>query len=101
MAHLLKLLAALAAASALVVRDGSELKAALANGAPAIELAADTYLGGEAAVAVADTVVNGGDHVVYQTGGAHHFVANGSRLELKHLRLATGGHPWRSGPPPM
>ena len=47
---MLKFLAALAAASALVVRDGAELKAALANGAPAIELAADAYLGGEAAI---------------------------------------------------
>ena len=50
MAQLLKFLAALAAASALVVRDGAELRTALANGAPAIELAADAYLGGEVAI---------------------------------------------------
>ena len=39
----LRLLALVCTASALVVRDGGELKAALANGAPAIELAADAY----------------------------------------------------------
>ena len=47
---MLKYLAALAAASALVVRDGNELRTALANGASEIELAADAYLGGEAAI---------------------------------------------------
>ena len=50
MYQLLKYLAALAAASALVVRDGNELRAALANGASTIELAADAYLGGEVAI---------------------------------------------------
>ena len=44
MAPALRLLALVCTASALVVRDGGELKAALANGAPAIELAADAYL---------------------------------------------------------
>ena len=44
MAPALRLLALVCTASALVVRDGGELKAALANGAPAIELAADSYL---------------------------------------------------------
>ena len=38
MAPALRLLALVCTASALVVRDGGELKAALANGAPAIEL---------------------------------------------------------------
>ena len=37
MAPALRLLALVCTASALVVRDGGELKAALANGAPAID----------------------------------------------------------------
>ena len=39
MAPALRLLALVCTASALVVRDGGELKAALANGAPAMTLA--------------------------------------------------------------
>ena len=59
MAQLLKFLALAAAASAVVVRDGNELRTALANGASAIELAADAYLGGEAAIVANPTVIDG------------------------------------------
>ena len=45
MAPALRLLALVCTASALVVRDGGELKAALANGAPAIELELQVHRG--------------------------------------------------------
>ena len=87
MAPALRLLALVCTASALVVRDGGELKAALANGAPAIELAADAYLGGAPAVVANPTVIYGRGFTVSQTG--RHFLVNGSTLELRDLTLAT------------
>ena len=87
MAPALRLLALVCTASALVVRDGGELKAALANGAPAIELAADAYLGGAPAVVANPTVIDGRGFTVSQTG--RHFLVNGSTLELRDLTLAT------------
>ena len=87
MAPALRLLALVCTASALVVRDGRELKAALANGAPAIELAADAYLGGAPAVVANPTVIDGRGFTVSQTG--RHFLVNGSTLELRDLTLAT------------
>ena len=75
------------------VKDGDKLRAALAKGDPIIELWDDILLEGAPAVAFHDAVIEGNNHVIYQTGGARHFVSNGTRLELKNLRLATGGHP--------
>ena len=91
MASALKLLATLVTASALVVvRDGTELKAALANGAPAIELAADAYLEGAPAVVASAVVIDGRGFTVSQAG-ALHFLVNGTNaaLELRDLTLAT------------
>lgn len=68
---MLRLLVTLATASTLVVRDGAELKAALANGAPAIELAADTYLGGTPAVMTSAASIDGKGHTVSQAGALH------------------------------
>ena len=89
MAPALRYLAFLWTASALVVRDGNELRTALANGAPAIELAADSYLGGEVAIVANPTVIDGKGFTVSQTG--RHFLVNGmnAALELRDLTLAT------------
>ena len=75
------------------VKDGDKLRAALTKGDPVVELWDDILLDGAPAVATHDVTIEGNDHVLYQTGGARHFVSNGTRLELKNVQLKTGGHP--------
>ena len=75
------------------VKDAAKLRAALAKGDPVIYLWEDILLDGAPAVATHDAVIEGNNHVLYQTGGARHFVSNGTRLELKNVQLKTGGHP--------
>ena len=83
MAPALRLLALVCTASALVVRDGGELKAALANGAPAIEdliAAVEQTIDGEGATAAASNPLRGASfapgthaqrHRVRQSGSKH------------------------------
>ena len=75
------------------VKDAAKLRAALAKGDLVIYLWEDILLDGAPAVATHDAVIEGNNYMIYQTTGARHFVANGTRLELKNLQLKTGGHP--------
>ena len=75
------------------VKTATKLRAALAKGDPVVELWDDILLDGAPAVATHDAVIEGNNYMIYQTTGARHFVANGTRLELKNVQLKTGGHP--------
>jgi len=64
------------------VKTATKLRAALAKGDPVVELWDDILLDGAPAVALHDVIVEGGGHVLYQTGGARHVVANAGYREI-------------------
>ena len=83
---LTKLLAVVASlATADVVRDAAELRAALADGAPSIELAADIYLEGDEAHTTSRCVIDGNGHSLLQAGARH--LRASAPVELRDLTL--------------
>ena len=87
---LTKLLAVVASlASAVIVRDAAELRAALADGAPSIELVDDLYLEGEQLNVTAPCVVDGRGYVLHND--ARHFRASAS-LDLRNVTLVRTGY---------